>query len=86
MDVESALGATDVPPNLTFEVVSDLFAPMHMAGTTGNNQFTGIQSTYAYSAPFQLTTSVQGTQSNGGTFAAYLVTRTRQRACRSRVI
>ena len=46
---------------------------MHMAGTTGNNQFTGIQSTYAYSAPFQLTTSVRGTQSNGSTFAAYLV-------------
>ena len=72
-DVESAIGATDVSPNLTFEVASDLFTPMHMAGTTGNSQFTGIQSTYAYSAPFQLTTSVRGTQSNGSAFAAYLV-------------
>ena len=72
-DVESALGATDEPPNLTFEVASDLFTPMHMAGATADNQFTGIQSSYAYSAPFQFTTSVQGTQSNGSAFAAYLV-------------
>ena len=45
---------------------------MQMSGTTRDNQFTGIQSSEAYSAPFQLETSVEGTASAGSAFAVYL--------------
>ena len=72
--VETAIGATDEPPNLTFESSpGSLFSPMQMAGTNGDNQFTGIQSATAYSSPFELQTSVEGLVSNGSAFAVYLV-------------
>ncbi|HXY43302.1 MAG TPA: choice-of-anchor C family protein, partial [Acidimicrobiales bacterium] len=71
-NAEQAADWTDEPPDLTFETNSDLFSPMQMAGTKGDNEFTGIQSSYDYSAPFELQTSVEGVQSNGSAFAVLL--------------
>ncbi len=70
---EAAVGAADEAPNLTFETASTLFTPMQMAGTTGDNEFTGMQSANPYSAPFEFQTSVDGVVSNGSAFAVYLV-------------
>ena len=71
--VETALGVADEPPSLTLESSGSLFSPMQMAGTSGANEFTGIQSADAYPSPFELQTSVQGLVSNGSAFVVYLV-------------
>ena len=63
-------GSTLVAPNLSF---SDGMA-MSLAGPSTGREFTGLQSTQAYSAPFAFQTTVKGTAATGDSaFVAYLV-------------
>ncbi len=76
---EEAGGFTDVAPSLDFPGFSSPFSPLAMTGTFGgqaNAEFTGIQSGDAYSAPFELQTSVEGLQSYGSAFSIFLLSPT----------
>jgi hypothetical protein len=57
-----------VTPQLTFSP-----SGMRMAGVNGTFQFTGVQSTSTFTAPFQLRTTVTAEVANGNAFAVMLV-------------
>ncbi|HLN06438.1 MAG TPA: hypothetical protein VK217_09180, partial [Acidimicrobiales bacterium] len=67
--IASHLGsATYVAPQLAFNGSN-----MDMQGASSNPEFTAIQSTNAYQAPFDFETTVQALQSGDNSFVVYLV-------------
>jgi hypothetical protein len=61
-------GSAPMPPMLAFSP-----AGMQMSGVNGPGQFTGIQSSGLYMAPFSMTTTVSGLAPEGIPFDIYLV-------------
>ena len=67
-EVAGQLGASFECPQLVFD------SGMKMtSGGTGRPEFSGIQSTYSYSAPFDLETTVSGLESAENAFSVYLL-------------